>query len=182
MADGRNAQLLSLHETTASKRAGIFGLGVGYQFNNWFRGDITGQYRGKSNFKGLDMLTFDDGGVVGYGSITTTPPSRNGSSSPTAMSISAPGGASRRSSAPALACRAVTISNYTDTGVGSLLRRKRLRHDPGLWRARRCVEVEFCVGGARRSWPTRSDPGLTLEMSYATSVSATASTARFQGD
>src|ERR1700755_563091 len=26
--------------------AGIFGGGVGYQFNSWFRGDITGQYRG----------------------------------------------------------------------------------------------------------------------------------------
>ena len=26
--------------------AGIFGLGVGYQFNNWFRADVTGEYRG----------------------------------------------------------------------------------------------------------------------------------------
>ena len=23
----------------------IFGVGVGYQFNNWFRGDVTGEYR-----------------------------------------------------------------------------------------------------------------------------------------
>ena len=28
--------------------AGIFGLGVGYQFNNWFRADVTGEYRGKA--------------------------------------------------------------------------------------------------------------------------------------
>src|SRR5918912_3261725 len=27
--------------------AGIFDLGVGYQFNSWFRVDVTGQYRGK---------------------------------------------------------------------------------------------------------------------------------------
>ena len=30
--------------------AGIFGLGVGYQFNNWFRADVTGEYRGNSQF------------------------------------------------------------------------------------------------------------------------------------
>jgi opacity protein-like surface antigen len=29
-----------------------FGLGVGYKFNNWFRGDLTGEYRGKANFHG----------------------------------------------------------------------------------------------------------------------------------
>ena len=30
--------------------AGIFGLGAGYRFNNWFRADITGEYRGNSTF------------------------------------------------------------------------------------------------------------------------------------
>ena len=39
--------LLSISEQTGFDTAGIFGLGVGYQFNNWFRADITGQYRGK---------------------------------------------------------------------------------------------------------------------------------------
>jgi opacity protein-like surface antigen len=68
MADGRNAQLLSLQETTAFDTAGIFGLGVGYQFNNWLRGDITGQYRGNSNFKGTDLVTFPaGGGPIGNG-------------------------------------------------------------------------------------------------------------------
>jgi opacity protein-like surface antigen len=68
MADGRNARLLSLQETTAFDTAGIFGLGVGYQFNNWLRGDITGQYRGNSNFKGTDLLTFPaGGGSIGNG-------------------------------------------------------------------------------------------------------------------
>jgi opacity protein-like surface antigen len=38
--------------------AGIFGLGVGYKVNNWFRADVTGEYRGNSQFFGTDHLTF----------------------------------------------------------------------------------------------------------------------------
>src|SRR5437773_1774516 len=38
--------------------AGIFGLGVGYRLNNWFRGDITGEYRGNSQFLGTDQITY----------------------------------------------------------------------------------------------------------------------------
>jgi opacity protein-like surface antigen len=30
----------------------LWDLGVGYQFNNWFRVDVTGQYRGRANFHG----------------------------------------------------------------------------------------------------------------------------------
>ncbi|MBR0694132.1 outer membrane protein [Bradyrhizobium lablabi] len=41
--------------------AGIFGLGVGYQFNNWFRADVTGEYRGNSQFYGTDQITFPGG-------------------------------------------------------------------------------------------------------------------------
>jgi opacity protein-like surface antigen len=41
--------------------AGIFGLGVGYRVNNWFRGDITGEYRGNSQFFGTDAITFPGG-------------------------------------------------------------------------------------------------------------------------
>lgn len=32
------------------------GLGVGYQFNNWFRVDVTGEYRGGAAFRGLDTF------------------------------------------------------------------------------------------------------------------------------
>jgi opacity protein-like surface antigen len=35
--------------------APIFGLGFGYQFNHWFRADVTGEYRGKANFHGFDI-------------------------------------------------------------------------------------------------------------------------------
>jgi opacity protein-like surface antigen len=36
--------------------APLFGIGVGYQFNNWLRVDVTGEYRGKSTFQGLDIV------------------------------------------------------------------------------------------------------------------------------
>ena len=36
--------------------APIFGVGVGYQFNNFLRADITGEYRGKANFHGMDIV------------------------------------------------------------------------------------------------------------------------------
>ena len=35
-----------------------FGLGVGYQFNNWFRADITGEYRSKVEFHGTDFISY----------------------------------------------------------------------------------------------------------------------------
>jgi opacity protein-like surface antigen len=37
--------------------SGLFGLGVGYQFNNWFRMDVIGQYRSRANFHGSQTLT-----------------------------------------------------------------------------------------------------------------------------
>jgi opacity protein-like surface antigen len=41
--------------------AGIFGLGVGYKINNWFRADVTGEYRGNSQFFGTDRISFQGG-------------------------------------------------------------------------------------------------------------------------
>jgi opacity protein-like surface antigen len=66
--DALYAGLLSFNETTAFDTGGTFQLGVGYQFNNWLRADITGQYRGGSNFHGLDLTSFPNGGQVGFGS------------------------------------------------------------------------------------------------------------------
>ncbi len=37
----------------------LFDLGVGYRFNNWFRADVTAQYRGRANFHGSDRLIFN---------------------------------------------------------------------------------------------------------------------------
>jgi opacity protein-like surface antigen len=35
--------------------APLFGLGVGYNINNWLRVDVTGEYRARANFHGLDI-------------------------------------------------------------------------------------------------------------------------------
>jgi opacity protein-like surface antigen len=35
--------------------APFFGIGIGYNFNDWLRFDVTGEYRGKANFHGLDI-------------------------------------------------------------------------------------------------------------------------------
>lgn len=40
--------------------AAFAGVGIGYQFNNWFRVDLTGEYRGAS-FTGRDHLSYDYG-------------------------------------------------------------------------------------------------------------------------
>jgi opacity protein-like surface antigen len=36
--------------------APFFGLGVGYNYNDWLRLDLTGEYRGRANFHGLDII------------------------------------------------------------------------------------------------------------------------------
>jgi opacity protein-like surface antigen len=42
-----------------------YGLGVGYQFNSWFRADITGEYRSKVMFSGTDFAN-----IAGLGPIS----------------------------------------------------------------------------------------------------------------
>ncbi|MBN8996149.1 MAG: porin family protein [Rhizobiales bacterium] len=59
--------------TTVSKNfssAGIFGGGIGYQFNDWFRTDLTGEYRGPSTFHGLQI--YSTGGEEGTDEYTAT--------------------------------------------------------------------------------------------------------------
>src|ERR1700721_4579665 len=48
---------VAVAQTSSFGSAGIYGGGVGYQFNNWFRADVTGEYRGRANFSGLDVVT-----------------------------------------------------------------------------------------------------------------------------
>ncbi|HEY8335040.1 MAG TPA: outer membrane beta-barrel protein [Tardiphaga sp.] len=67
-----DSTLLTQRQTLDFSTAGIYGLGVGYQFNNWFRADVTGQYRGKAAFHGTDNNTFNNGGTIGYGADTYT--------------------------------------------------------------------------------------------------------------
>jgi opacity protein-like surface antigen len=60
--------LTSFSESTGFDTGGIFDLGAGYRFNSWFRADVTGQYRGNTNFHGLDLISYPNGGATGYGS------------------------------------------------------------------------------------------------------------------
>ncbi|MPZ38021.1 MAG: outer membrane beta-barrel protein [Rhizobiales bacterium] len=39
----------------------LFGIGAGYKVNNWFRFDVTGEYRGETGFHGFDTWTDFDG-------------------------------------------------------------------------------------------------------------------------
>ena len=48
---------VAVSQTSSFDSAGIFDVGVGYAFNNWFRADVTAQWRGKSNFTCLDVVT-----------------------------------------------------------------------------------------------------------------------------
>jgi opacity protein-like surface antigen len=43
--------------------APIYGIGAGYQFNEWFRADLTGEYRGKASFTALDRYDYNNDGV-----------------------------------------------------------------------------------------------------------------------
>jgi opacity protein-like surface antigen len=45
--------------------APFFGLGIGYNYNDWLRFDLTGEYRGKANFHGLDIGTWPAGACGG---------------------------------------------------------------------------------------------------------------------
>jgi opacity protein-like surface antigen len=47
-----------------------YGLGVGYQVNDWFRLDFTGEYRGGSKFHALDQ--FNNGGTINTNDYTFT--------------------------------------------------------------------------------------------------------------
>ena len=44
----------------------LFGLGLGYKLNNWFRIDVTGEYRGETGFHGFDIW----GGNLGFNNYT----------------------------------------------------------------------------------------------------------------
>jgi opacity protein-like surface antigen len=59
--------LNSFTEATNFDSAGTYQIGAGYQFNSWFRADITGQYRGSANFKGTDLITFPGVGGIASG-------------------------------------------------------------------------------------------------------------------
>lgn len=46
--------------------APTFGVGIGYQYNNWLRFDVTTEWRGNASFRGLDTYTSNGGGTNDY--------------------------------------------------------------------------------------------------------------------
>lgn len=62
--------LTSFQQTSTINTGGIFDLGVGYQFNNWFRADVTAQYRGNTHFLATDLYV--SAGVPGVDTYTGT--------------------------------------------------------------------------------------------------------------
>ncbi|MDO9060940.1 MAG: outer membrane beta-barrel protein [Bradyrhizobium sp.] len=61
LTNALDAGLTTQSQTHSFGTAGIFGLGVGYKVNNWFRADITGEYRGNSQYFGKDNITYPGG-------------------------------------------------------------------------------------------------------------------------
>jgi len=62
LSNALEANLLTQSQKADFSTAGIFGLGAGYRFNNWFRADVTGEYRGSSTLNGYEVNTFPAGG------------------------------------------------------------------------------------------------------------------------
>ena len=42
----------------------LFGIGIGYNFNNWLRFDVTGEYRSRANFHGTQVITSGGGTIT----------------------------------------------------------------------------------------------------------------------
>ena len=51
----------AIHVNKEFDSSSLFGLGVGFNFNNWLRVDVTGEYRGRSDFDGLDIIRTSGG-------------------------------------------------------------------------------------------------------------------------
>jgi opacity protein-like surface antigen len=64
------AQSFSWLDEGGFDSAPFFGLGIGYQYNNWLRFDLTGEYRGKASFHALDRY-FDPALNGGAGAFAT---------------------------------------------------------------------------------------------------------------
>ncbi len=52
--------------------APFYGAGVGYQWNNWFRTDVTGEYRGRASFHALDRFFNTTDGVFNTNDYTAS--------------------------------------------------------------------------------------------------------------
>jgi opacity protein-like surface antigen len=156
------APLTSFQQTTGFDTGGIYQIGAGYQFNSWFRVDVTGEYRGRANFHGLDLTSFPNGGVPGFGSDVY-----NASKSEwlflanayvdlgTWWCITPYIGAG-------VGTAQVTIANFTDTGVNSL---SGGGVGPGLVSAATGSQWNF-AWALHAGLAYRVNPNLAIELGY----------------
>ena len=159
------ANLLSLQETTGFDTGGIYQLGAGYQFNHWFRVDVTGEYRGNANFHGLDLTSFPNSGTVGFGA-----DSYNAQKSEWLFLVNAYAdlgtwycitpyvgagvGAAR-----------VQIANFTDSNVGNLPPGSPLPVGPGFVSAATGSQWNF-AWALHAGLAYKVNPNMTVELGY----------------
>ena len=62
---GANGGQDSVYNSSLSEAA-LFDVGVGYQINQWFRADVTGELRGGASFQGLEVCNFCGGTNIQY--------------------------------------------------------------------------------------------------------------------
>ncbi len=76
--DGLESDLFSLpfafgwYDDGGFSAAPTFSAGIGYEFNDYFRGDLTVQWRGKSDFYALDWVVAEDGDPITTNEYTGT--------------------------------------------------------------------------------------------------------------
>ena len=136
---------------TGFDTAGIFGLGVGYRFNNWFRADVIGAVSRQVQLpRHRRRLQLSRRPTSASTPITAASPS--GWFWPTPTWISVPGGASPRSSVPASA------APHHDHRIHATRRhcRQPAASPTGVSPTRTTVKVEFRLGRCMPVSPTRS--------------------------
>jgi opacity protein-like surface antigen len=154
--------LLSLNETTGFDTGGIFGVGAGYQFNSWFRADITGQYRGNANFHGLDLTSFPNGGTVGFGSDAYSASKSEWLFLANAYADLGTWWCVTPFIGAGIGTARVTVSNFVDQGVNSLFGGG---VGPGLASAQTGSEWNF-AWALHAGLGYKVTPNLTLELAY----------------
>ena len=159
------APLTSLQETTGFDTGGIYQLGAGYQFNHWFRVDVTGEYRGNANFHGLDLTSFPNGGTPGFGSDTYNAQKSEWLFLVNAYAdlgtwycitpyVGAGVGAAR-----------VTIANFTDTNIGSLAVGSPVPVGPGFVSAATGSQWNF-AWALHAGLAYQVNPNMAIELGY----------------
>jgi opacity protein-like surface antigen len=159
------ANLLSLQETTGFDTGGTYQLGAGYQFNHWFRVDVTGEYRGNSNFHGLDITSFANSGIVGSGADSYSAQKSEWLFLANAYAdlgtwycitpyIGAGVGTAR-----------VQIANFTDSNVGSLPPGSPLPVGPGFVSAATGSQWNF-AWALHAGLAYKVNPNMTVELGY----------------